>query len=326
MKLGFLTACLGGQSLEQVAAWASATGYDCLEVAVWPPGGAHEHNAAHLDVANFTAADAERVGELMSRYSLTIPTVTYCDNNLHADDRLRESIHRHLRSVIDTAALLGVRNVCTFIGRDVNRSVADNLKSGERHLRPLVEYAGERGVRLLAENCPMEGWHPDGYPSNLAYSPELWDWMADLGFGLTYDPSHLPWLGIDPIDALRYALRRGMVVHVQAKDIEIDERARTRYGVFGKTVGRASPTDVGWWRYRVPGRGGLDWNRVIDTLYAHGYDGTVSVEHEDPVWGGTLAKTHEGLRIAAGTLRPLIGPEAHDPGAAGPGPGGGAGW
>ena len=49
-------------------------------------------------------------------------------------------------------------------------------------------------------------WQPDGYPANLAYSPELWDWMASLGFGLTYDPSHRPWLGIDPLDALEHAL------------------------------------------------------------------------------------------------------------------------
>ncbi|WP_214105602.1 sugar phosphate isomerase/epimerase family protein [Acrocarpospora catenulata] len=308
MKLGLLTACLGEQSLEQVAAWASQAGYDALEVAVWPKDSSHIHHAAHLDVRDFSAADADQVRKLLDRYSLTIPVVTYCDNNLHADDRRREAIHRHLRSVIDTAAALEVPDVCTFIGRDLTRSVSDNLKLAEQHLRPLLAYAAERGVRLLAENCPMEGWHADGYPGNLAYSPELWDWMFDLGFQLTYDPSHLAWLGIDPVDALQYALRRGMVAHVQAKDIEIDERARSRYGIFGKTVERTSPTDVGWWRYRIPGRGQLDWNRIIDTLYVHGYEGTVAVEHEDLVWGGTLAKTQQGLRIAAQTLRPFIAP------------------
>jgi len=119
-------------------------------------------------------------------------------------------------------------------------------------------------------------------------------------------PSHLPWLGIDPLDALEHALQAGIVGHVQAKDIQIDQRARTRYGVFGKAVGRASSTDVGWWRYRIPGRGQLDWNRIIDALYAAGYDGDVAVEHEDPIWGGTLGKTLQGMQIAAHTLRPLI--------------------
>ncbi|SEG87988.1 Sugar phosphate isomerase/epimerase [Thermomonospora echinospora] len=315
MKLGLLTAALGRMSLEQVAAWTCQAGYEALEVAAWPVGSEHIHQAAHLDVAGFTAGDADRVRDLMDRYGLTISAVTYCGNNLHGDPAERDRIHRHLRACVDAAAALGVRHVTTFIGRDIDLPVADNLKQAERHLPPLARYAADRGVRLLAENCPMEGWHPDGYPANLAYSPELWDWMAGLGFGLTYDPSHLPWLGIDPLDALDHALQAGIVGHVQAKDIQIDERARTRYGVFGKTAGRASPTDVGWWRYRVPGRGQLDWNRIIDALYAAGYDGDIAVEHEDPVWGGTLDKTLQGMRIAASTLRPLIvaEPEGQSP-------------
>jgi sugar phosphate isomerase/epimerase len=306
MKLGLLTACLPWLSLDEVAAWAAQTGYETLEVAAWPTGSTHIHHAAHINVAGFSAGDAERVQEMLHQHDLTISAVTYCDNNLHGDDEERDRIHRHLRACVDAAAALGVPYVGTFIGRDVTRSVADNLKLAEHRLPPLVEYAAERDVRLLAENCPMEGWHPDGSPGNLAYSPELWDWMSGLGVHLTYDPSHLPWLGINPIDALEHALDRGMVAHVQAKDIEIDERARTRHGIFGKTVERTSPEDVGWWRYRVPGRGLLDWNRLIDTLYNAGYDGAIAVEHEDPVWGGTLDKTKHGLQIAARTLRPLI--------------------
>jgi sugar phosphate isomerase/epimerase len=308
MKLGLLTAALGQMSLPELAAWASQAGYQALEVAAWPTGSTHIHQAAHLDAARFTGHDAARVQALLHQHGLTLTAVTYCDNNLHADDQERDRIHRHLRACIDTAAALDARYVVTFIGRDITRSVADNLKLAERYLPPLIDYAAERGVQLLAENCPMEGWHPDGYPGNLAYSPELWDWMSGLGFHLAYDPSHLPWLGIDPYDALDYALQRGMVTHVQAKDIEIDERARTRYGVFGKTVGRTSASDVGWWRYRIPGRGQLDWNRIIDHLYTAGYDGAIAVEHEDPVWGGRLDKTKQGLQIAAQTLRPLIIP------------------
>ncbi|MEO3811872.1 sugar phosphate isomerase/epimerase [Sphaerisporangium sp. B11E5] len=309
MRLGLLTACLGTQTLEEVAAWAARSGYQSLEVAAWPKSTTHVHQAAHLDVTRFTAAGADDVLALMARHSLTVPSLTYCDNNLHADPARRAAVHRHLRHVIDAAALLRVPYVTTFIGRDITLPVAGNLELAEQHLPPLVEYARDRGVSLLAENCPMEGWHPDGYPANLAYSPELWDWMTTLGLRLTYDPSHLPWLGIDPLDALVYALDRGMVAHVQAKDIQMDPRARTHHGVFGKTATRTSPTDVGWWRYRVPGRGDLDWNRLVDTLHTHGYTGTVSVEHEDPVWGGTVEKTRQGLLIAARTLRPLVTPD-----------------
>jgi sugar phosphate isomerase/epimerase len=186
----------------------------------------------------------------------------------------------------------------------VSLSVAENLALAEKVFPPLVQYAADRGVRLVIENCPMEGWHPDGYPANLAYSPELWDWLAGLGLYLNYDPSHLMWLGIDPVPALLGHLDR--VLHVQAKDVEIDAAARNRYGVFGRLVEKPSPWDSGWWRYRIPGRGQVDWGRIVDALYAAGYDGVVSVEHEDPVWGGDPEQVKNGLRIAERTLGPLI--------------------
>ncbi len=192
MKLGLLTACLPWLSLDETAAWASRAGYEALEVAAWPANSRHIHQAAHVDVAHFSADDAEKVRHLIQEHGLTIAALTYCENNLHADQKERDRIHRHLRACIDAAGLLGVPFVGTFIGRDVTRPVADNLKLAEGCLPPLLHYAADRGVQLLAENCPMEGWHPDGYPGNLAYSPELWDWMTDLGFRLIYDPSHLP--------------------------------------------------------------------------------------------------------------------------------------
>ena len=103
----------------------------------------------------------------------------------------------------------------------------------------------------------MEGWHPDGYPGNLAYSPELWEWMFSLGLYLNYDPSHLVWMGIDPVEALAPYIDR--IPHAQAKDIELFPERRNRYGWPGQAVERPDPWDVGWWRYRVPGLGQVDW-------------------------------------------------------------------
>src|SRR6185312_8687985 len=148
-------------------------------------------------------------------------------------------IHAHLRRCIDAAALLGCSLVGTFIGRDPNRSVGENVKLAGKELPPLVEYAGERGVRLIVENCPMEGWHPDGYPGNLAYSPELWEWMFSLGFYLNYDPSHLLWLGIDPVAAVQPYVDK--VAHAQAKDAQIFPDRRNRYGYPGIAVDRKDP-------------------------------------------------------------------------------------
>jgi sugar phosphate isomerase/epimerase len=169
-----------------------------------------------------------------------------------------------------------------------------------------VEYAGERGVKIIIENCVMEGWHPDGYPGNIAYSPELWEWMFGLDLYLNWDPSHLIWIGIDPVTTIAPYIDR--IVHAQAKDIQIDPAARNRYGVFGTVRKDGDPWKTGWWRYRIPGRGQVDWNGIVDGLYEAGFTGTLSVEHEDPLWGGDAEHVIEGLRIAHGVLRPLISP------------------
>jgi sugar phosphate isomerase/epimerase len=304
MKLGFLTACLPGLPLPAIAEWAAAHDFDALEVATWPATGSREFEASHLDVTDFGEREADGVRVLLDRTGLEISAFAYYENNLHPDRDRRGEIADHVRRNVDAAALLGVPYVGTFIGRDPGRSVKENIAIAERVLPPLVDYAGERGVRLIIENCVMEGWHPDGYPGNLAYSPELWEWMFSLGLYLNYDPSHLMWLGIDPVAALRPYVDR--IPHAQAKDAQLNQAARTRYGFFGKTLGRDDPWDVGWWRYRVPGLGDVDWRAVIDTLYEGGFTGTLSVEHEDPVWGGDEQRVKQGLVIAHRTLRPLI--------------------
>jgi sugar phosphate isomerase/epimerase len=303
MRLGLLTACLPGEPLEKIAAWAGAHGYRALEVAAWPQRRGRDWEASHLDVESFGQRDADRVRALLDEHDLALSAVAYYENNLHQDPATREATHEHLRRCIDAAQLLGCGLVGTFVGRDLSKTVTDNLRLAEKVLPPLVDYAEERGVRLVVENCPMEGWHPDGYPANLAYSPELWGWMAQLGLYLNYDPSHLVWLGIDPLAALLPHLDR--VLHVQAKDVEVDEAARNRYGVFGQVVDR-SPWESGWWRYRIPGLGQVAWRRIVDALYEAGYDGVVSVEHEDPVWSGDPTRVRQGLVIAERTLGPLI--------------------
>jgi sugar phosphate isomerase/epimerase len=303
VRLGLLTACLPSEPLGDVAAWAGAHGYAALEVAAWPDRPGRDWEASHLDVEAFGTAEAERALVTLESHGMSVSALAYYENNLHEDPAVREATHDHLRRCIDAAQLLGVGVVGTFVGRDVSRTVAENRRLAEQELPPLVEYAAARGVRLVVENCPMEGWHPDGYPANLAYSPELWRWLGDLGLYLNFDPSHLVWLGIDPLAVL--AEHADLVLHVQAKDVEVDLVARNRYGVFGQVIDR-QPWSSGWWRYRIPGLGEVDWRRLIDLLYQCGYDGVVSVEHEDPVWSGDPGRVRSGLLLAERTLGPLL--------------------
>jgi sugar phosphate isomerase/epimerase len=304
MRLGFLTACMPGAALADIAAWAEGAGYEALEVAAWPRIGDRDFTASHLDAAGLGQAGADDVRALFDRHGLELSSIAYYDNNLHPDPEARRAINGHVAACIEAAALLGCPSVGTFVGRDPGKTVAENLAAAEGVFKPLVDLAGERGVALIVENCPMEGWHPDGYPGNLAYSPELWEWMFSLGLLLNFDPSHLLWLGIDPVAALRPYVDR--VAHAHAKDAEIFPARRDRYGVFGKTVERTDGWDSGWWRYRMPGLGQIDWRHIVDALYEGGFDGVLSVEHEDPVWGGDEDRVKAGLEVAHRTLRPLI--------------------
>jgi sugar phosphate isomerase/epimerase len=305
MKLGLLTACMPERSLEDIAAWAAANGFEALELAAWPGEGDRPFVARHLAAEAFDAAEADRVRRALGDHGLALSALAYYDNNLHPDPAVRGAIHDHLRACIDAAAQLGCPPVGTFIGRDPGRSVAENLREAELVFPALVDYAGERGVKLMVENCVMEGWHPDGYPGNLAYSPELWEWMFELGLYLNFDPSHLLWLGIDPVEALRPYVDR--VAHAHAKDAEVFEAQRNRFGFFGRTSTRErDPWDMGWWRYRIPGLGDVDFRRYVDALYEGGFDGVLSVEHEDPVWGGSPERVDQGLRIAHAHLRPMV--------------------
>lgn len=306
MKLGFLTACLPGQSLDQIANWAAGEGFQALEVAVWPSTGGRDYVASHLPVATLTEADEQAVHQLLERTGLEISSLAYYENNLHPDPASRAAIRTHLKHSIDAAARLGIESVGTFIGRDPRLTVAENLREAEKILPELVDHAGERGVKIVIENCTMEGWHPDGYPGNLAYSPELWEWMFELGLYLNWDPSHLTWIGIDPVATIEPYIDR--IIHTQAKDLESFAAKRNRFGFYGTVHKGSDPWRMGWWRYRVPGLGEIDWRRIIDRFHELGYTGTVSVEHEDPVWGGTPEKVQQGLRIAYKTLRPMITP------------------
>ena len=305
MKLGMLSAAMPERTLAEVAAFASDAGFDAVELAAWPRLGGRPFVASHIAAAGFDEAEIEAARTTLDQHGLTLSALAYYDNNLLGNPDEREQIHAHLRAVIDVAQALGGVPVGTFIGRDNSRSVAENLREAERVFPALVDYAGERGVKLMIENCVMEGWHPDGYPGNLAYSPELWEWMFELGLWLNFDPSHLLWIGIDPVVALRPYIDR--VIHAHAKDAEVFEAERNRFGFFGRTSTREQdPWDMGFWRFRVPGRGQVDFPSYVDALYEGGFDGVLSVEHEDPVWGGTPEKVDAGLGIAYRNLRPLI--------------------
>ncbi|MCI0477441.1 MAG: hypothetical protein L0Y55_14440, partial [Anaerolineales bacterium] len=61
----------------------------------------------------------------------------------------------------------------------------------------------------------------------------------------------------------------------------------------------------GWWRYRIPGWGEINWTRIVSDLMASGYTGTFSLEHEDPVWEGSDEKATRALELGGNHLRAI---------------------
>jgi sugar phosphate isomerase/epimerase len=293
MKLGFLTSCLSGLTLEQVAVFASKTGFQTLEL---PAGPVRNDRVSQLDVATLDAGKAAAINELLGRHGLAISSLAYYDNMMSPNAEERRAMREHLRKVIDAAKLLGVELVGTFIGNDPGAPPAQVLEQAGTYFGEVCEYAAERDVRLMIENCPMEGWQQPFVPGNLAYAPAQWDELFSRAplLGLNYDPSHLYWLGIDHLQALRDYHAR--VFHTHAKDCELLLPGRQRSGILGR----------GWWRFRVPGYGAIDWHAFISALWDIGFDGALSIEHEDDLWEGSEELVKGGLALGQRHLAAVL--------------------
>jgi sugar phosphate isomerase/epimerase len=301
VKLGLMTAAFPDLTLEEVAAWSAANDYEMLEVACWPSGGGEKRRYAGVTHIDVDALDTGAVRDTLARHRLEISSLAYYPNNLHPDDAHRSEVNAHLLKVVDAAAELGVPIVGTFIGNDKDRPLPENLERFRRVWPELVRYAGDKGVKIAIENCPMifswDEW-PGG--ANLAWSPAIWEQMfeaiPDENFGLNLDPSHLVWLMIDYERAVYDFADR--IFHVHAKDLEIRREGLYRHGTLS--------SGIGWQVPRIPGLGEVNWSRYIAALHAVGYDHVVSVEHEDRRFEGDEAAVKRGFVIARNALRPYI--------------------
>ncbi len=298
MKLGFLTACLPDLSLEELVKFASGQGFKTLELAAWPVDSSRDYQARQIDAAKFNKSDAARVKDLFKEHDIEISAMAYYDNNLHPDPGQRKKYLKHLKKVIDTARLLDVEFVGTFAGSRPDKTPNENIKEIGKVFKDILKYADDQGVKIMIENCPMENWVKFGLPGNYAYSPELWDALFNElpseNFGLNFDPSHLYWLGIDYLQAAEdYASK---IFHAHAKDTEILAEGEYKYGLFGRQIDPI-PWKSGWWRYRMPGLGEIDWSKFISVLQENGYDYVLSIEHEDPIWEGSEEKVKTGLKL-----------------------------
>ncbi len=304
MKLGILTAAFPTLNLDEVADWASRSGFQTLEIAVWPTGGKSARRyagTAHIDVTILSESEASAIVDRLAAKGLSISALAYYPNPLDPDPAASSAAFEHLRKVITAAKLLKVPVVGTFAGRDKTRSIDENFDTFAKVWPDLVHFARDHGIKIAIENCPMifsgDEW-PGG--NNLAYNPANWRRMFEIvpaeNFGLNFDPSHLIWQFIDIPRAVREFGKR--IFHVHAKDLEVRRDGLYEHGVMS--------AGVGWQAPRLCGLGEVDWGAFFGALYSVGYDYVASIEHEDRAFEGSVEKVQRGFEIARDNLRPFV--------------------
>jgi sugar phosphate isomerase/epimerase len=122
--------------------------------------------------------------------------------------------------------------------------------------------------------------------------------------GVNFDPSHLIWMGGDPVSAIE-ALD-DCIYHVHGKDSRIEAQAKIN-GLLD--VKHATPARGRAWNFVSLGRGkSADaWRDIIRALRAVGYDDTISIENED-----YSLSSDEAVSVSIATLRLCIDEAAKD--------------
>ncbi len=303
MKLGFVSAILPDLSFEEVLSTAKSTGFDCVEIMCWPVGKAERRYAGvtHLSVGEFDQAAARVVTQQVADSGVSLSGLGYYPNLLSADLLESEVAREHLLRVIDAAALLELPVVNTFVGRDPKKSLNENWPRFLEVWPAIVKHAESRQVKIGIENCPML-FSEDEWPGgkNLAHSPAVWrrmfeDIPSDY-FGLNYDPSHLVWQVIDPIEPIWEFSSK--IFHAHAKDARVDRARLNDVGILGTPLQFHTP--------KLPGLGEMNWGRFFSVLGEVGYTGPVCVEVEDRVYEGTLDGRRAALKQSHDYLRNYI--------------------
>ena len=303
MQLGFVSAILPDLSLAQVAKFAGEAGYDCVELMCWPVSKAERRYAGvtHVDVTDFTSGKADEARRIMADARVEISGLGYYPNPLSPNREESDLAVAHLKKVIQAAALLGLKTINTFIGRDWTKSIDDNWPRLLEIWKPLVKFAEGNGVRIGIENCPML-FSRDEWPGgkNIATSPKLWRRLfSDVGsdsLGLNYDPSHMIWQQLDYLQPMREFKDR--LFHVHAKDVRIDRQRLDEVGILAHPNEYHTP--------KLPGMGDVDWGRFFSVLTDVGYRGPVCVEVEDRAYEHSLESRKASLVQSHTYLRNYI--------------------
>jgi sugar phosphate isomerase/epimerase len=307
MYLGLVTDCLADCSLEEILKKYAGQGIAAVEL-----GCGNWSAAPHVDLEGLLSSSCERqkLKDLLARYGVQIAAFNCSGNPLAPGDWGRHDLEI-TKKTFQLSEYFGLDTVVMMSGLP-GGGPDDHypnwiVTSWPPETQAILNYqwqdvaiptwrdeiipsAKAHGIRKIA-------LEPHG--SQLVYNVETLRRLRDavgeiIGFNL--DPSHLFWMGADPLAVIREL--NEVICHVHIKDVRI-ERQRASINTLLDTRGVLEYGQRSW-NFAIPGYGhdSLWWKEFVVLLKMTGYAGVLSIELEDYTLGTELAldKTIRFLR------------------------------
>lgn len=281
IRLGTVAAHQGTQTASHLAQLLPL-GFESFEIAFKNTlGGVDLARLADEVAGVFAEAAAAASPALRSPLEAPVISCLGIYGNTLAENEHGAEVRRILRHMIEMAPRFGTDLVCCFAGRVTGASIPESIPRFREVFAELADFAGERGIRLAFENCLQGGAWQAG-DRNIAHNPAAWELMFEAVpspvLGLEWEPAHQLIQLIDPVPQLREWAPR--IFHIHGKDAEIHRDVLARSGAYGAER---------FAFYRFPGLGESHWARIISTLTAAGFRGSIDIEGcHDPVYRGDL--------------------------------------
>ncbi len=309
MELGVMGALFGGMKIDDALDYCRRLELDAIEL----PAGGYPGDPWNLSGIHSSKNKVKELKKKISDHGLKVRGIAAHGNPVHPDKRIANAHAKAHRNAVKLAAELNtvVINFSGCPGGGPNDRTPnfvtcpwpDDFAEAAKYQWEKViipfwkkenDFAAKNGVKIAFE----------AHPGMVLHNPEdivRLRKAAGKNLGANLDPSHFFWQGIDPVEAARYLGENKCIFHVHAKDCAVDPH---NSGITGnldiKSYGDEQNRS---WIFRTVGYGHGDefWKPFVSMLRTYGYDGVLSIEHED-----SLMSMNEGFEKAVEYLKGVI--------------------